>query len=116
MWRPICGPCRRDLIIAVVLLLVETSVEMVIPLLMTDIVDIGVPEHNVPFILWQGGKMALCALVALGTGLLYARFAARAAYRFGAELRLAEYQRLQSFAFSNLDRFFRPLPGDADDH
>ena len=52
--------------------------------------------------------MALCALLALGTGLLYARFAARAAYRFGAELRLAEYKRLQDFAFSNLDHFSVP--------
>ncbi len=101
-------PCRRDLIAAVALLMVESALEMLIPLLMTDIVDIGVPDHNVPFILRQGGKMALCALVALGTGLLYARFAARTAYRFGAEIRLAEYKRLQAFSFSNLDHFSVP--------
>ena len=52
--------------------------------------------------------MALCALVALGTGLLYARFAARTAYRFGAEIRLAEYRQMQDFAFSNLDHFSVP--------
>lgn len=101
-------PCRRDLTLAVLLLLVEGFLEMLIPLLMTDIVDIGVPGHDVPLILRQGGKMAACALVALGTGLLYARFAARAAYRFGAEIRLAEYRRMQAFSFSNLDRFSAP--------
>ena len=101
-------PCRRDLILAVVLLVAESFLEMLIPLLMTDIVDVGVVNHDVPFILWQGGEMALCALAALGTGLLYARFAARTAYRFGAELRLAEYKRLQDYAFSNLDHFSVP--------
>ena len=42
------------------------------------------------------------------SGLLYARYAARAAYGFGAELRQAEYRRLQDYAFSNLDRFSTP--------
>ena len=101
-------PCRRDLVLAMLLVLAESFLEMVIPLLMTDIVDLGVPDHNIPLILQQGVKMALCALAALVTGLLYARFAARTAYRFGAELRLAEYRRLQDFSFSNLDRFSVP--------
>lgn len=57
----------------------------------------------------QGGKMAVCAALSLISGLLYARFAAAAAYGFGAELRLAQYQRLQNYAFSNLDRFPFPL-------
>ena len=52
--------------------------------------------------------MVLCALLALITGLLYARFAARAAYGFGAQLRLAQYQKIQSYDFSNLDRFSAP--------
>ena len=101
-------PCRRDLIWAVVLIAVESVFEMVIPLLMTDIVDVGVPAHDVPYLLFQGGKMALCALLALITGLLYAKYAARAAYSFGAGLRLAEYQRMQDYAFSNLDHFSVP--------
>ena len=101
-------PCRRELGLAMALVFLESLLEMLIPVIMTDIVDIGVPDHNIPLILQQGGKMALCALLALAAGLLYARFAARAAYRFGAELRLAEYRHLQEFAFSNLDRFSVP--------
>ena len=106
--RPIFSylkPYRRELTAAVVLLLAECMFEMVIPLLMTDIVDIGVPERDIGFLWRQGGLMALCAVLALITGLLYARFAARAAYGFGAQLRLAEYQKMQDYAFSNLDRF-----------
>ena len=101
-------PHRREMAAAVVLLLLECVFEMAIPLIMTDIVDVGVPAHDIPYLLRQGGWMVLCALLALLTGLAYARFAARAAYGFGAQLRLAEYRRLQSYAFSNLDRFSAP--------
>lgn len=101
-------PYKRDVLIAVLLVFGECIFEMVIPLLMTDIVNIGVPNHDIPFLLRQGGKMAFCAVLALVMGLLYARFAARAANGFGAELRLAEYRRMQSFDFANLDRFSVP--------
>lgn len=98
-------PCRRQVAAAVGLVFVECIFEMSIPMLMTGLVDVGVANHDVPYMLGQGGKMVLCALLALVTGLLYARYAARAAYGFGAELRLAEYRKVQEFDFSNLDRF-----------
>lgn len=101
-------PYRRDLFLAIFLVFVECVFEMLIPLLMTDMVDIGVANHDIAFLLQQGGKMVLCAVLALVTGLLYACYAARAAYGFGAELRQAEYRRLQDYAFSNLDRFSTP--------
>ena len=101
-------PYRREFGIAVLLILLETVFEMVIPLLMTDLVDVGVAAHDIPYLLRQGGLMAVCAVLALVTGLVYARFAARAAYGFGAELRLAEYRRLQCYSFSNLDHFSAP--------
>ena len=105
---PYLKPYRKDLWLAIVLVFVECIFEMAIPLLMTDLVDLGVPNHDIPLLLQQGGKMTLCALLALVTGLLYAKFAARAAYGFGAELRLAEYEKMQHYAFSNLDRFSTP--------
>ena len=101
-------PYRRDCFLAVLLVGVETVFEMIIPLLMTDIVDIGVPSRDIHFLLLQGGKMAVCAALSLICGLLYARFAARTAYGFGAELRLAQYTRMQEYAFSNLDHFSTP--------
>ena len=99
------SPCRWDFFIAILLLLVECGFEMAIPLLMTGIIDDGVALGDVPRIWKLGAAMALCAGLALIAGFIYARFAARAAYRFGGGLREAEYEKLQSFAFSNLDRF-----------
>ena len=98
-------PYRRDLWAAAGLIFIECIFEMVIPVLMSTLVDEGVPSHNMAIILRQGGLMALCAVLALITGLLYARYAARFANGFAAELRLAEYAAVQKFDFANLDYF-----------
>ena len=98
-------PYRRDLFTAVGLIFIECIFEMVIPVLMSTLVDDGVPDHNMAVIFRQGGLMILCAVLALITGLLYARFAARFANGFASELRLAEYAAVQKFDFANLDHF-----------
>ena len=98
-------PYRKDLFAAVGLIFVECIFEMVIPVLMSTLVDDGVPDHNMAVIFRQGGLMILCAVLALITGLLYARYAARFANGFAAELRMAEYAAVQKFDFANLDRF-----------
>ena len=98
-------PYRWDLWAAAGLIFIECIFEMVIPVLMSTLVDEGVPSHNMAIILRQGGLMALCAVLALITGLLYARYAARFANGFAAELRLAEYAAVQKFDFANLDHF-----------
>ena len=99
------GHYRRELMAAMVLIFVETGFELVIPLLMADIIDVGVQTRDVHYILGKGIQMGICALLALITGLLYARYAARAAFGFGASLREAEFMAVQGYDFSNLDRF-----------
>ena len=96
---------RRDLILGLVLVLAETFFELVIPVLMADLIDVGVANRDVHYILMKGAQMGVCAVLALAAGLLYARFAARAAYGWGANIREAEFRRVQSYAFSNLDHF-----------
>ena len=95
-------PYRRDLWAAAGLIFVECIFEMVIPVLMSTLVDEGVPSHDMDIILRQGGLMALCAVLALITGLLYARFAARFANGFAAELRLAEYAAVKKLSLIHI--------------
>ena len=99
------GPYRRDMFIGGLLVFVETVFELVIPVLMADLIDVGVEHRDLHYIVGKGLQMGLCALLALVTGLLYARFAARAVYGWGARVREAQYEKVQSYAFSNLDRF-----------
>ena len=98
------GRYRKDIIIACLLVMIETSFELIIPTMMADLIDKGVAEGNTSYMLSKGGEMALCALLALITGLSYARFAAKAAYGWGAEIREREYEMLQKYAFSNIDK------------
>ena len=99
------GPYRKDMILGMLLVIIESSFEMVIPVLMSDIIDTGVAQGDVPAIMTTGLQMAACAVLALITGLLYARYAARASYGFGARIREAEYAKVQEYAFANLDHF-----------
>ena len=99
------GPYRQDLFMGGLLVLIETVFELVIPVFMADLIDVGVANGDVSYIIYKGVQMAVCAGLALITGLLYARFAARAAYGWGARVREAEFEKIQDYAFSNLDRF-----------
>lgn len=99
------GPYRWDLLMGGLLVLIETAFELVIPVLMADLIDVGVENQDLHYIVGKGIQMGVCALLALVTGLLYARFAAKAAYGWGANIREAQYERVQSYGFSNLDKF-----------
>ena len=99
------GPYKKYLVISSVCVVLEGTFELVIPLIMADIIDVGVAARDTGYILGKGLQMVLCALVSLALGAVYARLAALAGQGFGAELRQAEYQKVQSFSFSNIDRF-----------
>ncbi len=79
--------------------------QLLIPLVMADIVDIGVANADTNYIVRKGILMVVMALVALLFGLGSAAFSSRAGMGFGANLRAAEYARVQSFAFSNIEKF-----------
>ena len=99
------GPYRKDRALGMLLVVIESAFEMVIPILMSNIIDDGVARADVHRILQIGVEMAICALLSLVTGLLYARYAARASYGFGARIRQAQYAKVQEYAFGNLDHF-----------
>lgn len=99
------GPYRKDMVLGALFIIVESFFELVIPVLIADLIDVGVIGRDVDYIFQKGIQMGICALLALITGLLYARFAARAAYGWGAKIREAEYERMQKYAFANLDHF-----------
>ena len=99
------GPYKKDMILGAVFVMIETAFELFIPIMISDLIDIGVAGRDVHYIYMKGAQMALLALGALITGLLYAKFSARASYGWGAEIRKAEYAKVQQYAFSNLDHF-----------
>lgn len=99
------GQYRKYLVFAALCITAESLFELVIPLIMADIVDIGVASGDRAYIFRQGGIMILAALAALLLGIGSARFSAIAGQGIGANLREAEYAKLQQFSFANVDHF-----------
>lgn len=99
------GAYRRDAILGVMFVSVETALELFIPVIMANIIDVGVPTGDVNYMLLQGTCMLVCAAFSLVLGLGYARTSARVASGLGANLREAEYHKIQTLAFGNLDNY-----------
>ena len=99
------GPFKKDFILSILFIMAETGFELTIPLIMADIIDVGVQTRDIHYICIKGVQMGICTLLSLITGLLYARYAARAALGFGSGVREAEFSRIQSYSFANLDHF-----------
>ncbi len=83
----------------------EVLLEIRIPKLMSEIVDIGIKNSDILFILKTGGMMVLMALASLLFGGISAICSSIASMGFGAELRKGIFNKLQSFSFSNVDKF-----------
>ncbi|MBE6971138.1 MAG: ABC transporter ATP-binding protein [Ruminococcaceae bacterium] len=83
----------------------EAVFELLLPLAMSDIVNIGIENGDRAYILSTGIKMILMAMAALAMGVGAAALASRASMGFGANLRRAEYEKVQQFSFSNIERF-----------
>lgn len=99
---------RLQLIGSAVCVALEAMFELIIPLIMADIIDVGVVNRDKTFVFQKSLLMIACALISLALGAVYARLAAEAGQGFGAELRKAEFQKIQGFSFSNLDHFSTP--------
>ena len=96
---------RNELILAIICIEAETVFELIIPMIMADIIDVGVANGNKSYILMKGGQMIAFAAVALLLGHACARLTAVCGNGIGAEIRKAEFQKMQTYSFANTDRF-----------
>ncbi len=99
------GQYKKYLLIIPILVMLDVAAELSMPLLMARIIDIGIITSDVAFIARIGGYMALLALAAMTFGVLNSRFTTVAAMGFGANLRDALFEKVQSFSFNNIDLF-----------
>ena len=98
-------PYKKEACLAVLCIELETVFELVIPLVVASIVDVGVANGDRRYILMKGLQMVLFALISLVLGQGSAMFSARCGQGVGAEIRKAEFAKLQQFSFANTDHF-----------
>lgn len=96
---------RAATALAVFCIVLETFLELIIPLIMADMVDVGIANGDKAYIFEKGLMMAVCAVISMVLGVGSARFAAVCGQGVGAEIRKNEYRKLQQFSFANTDRF-----------
>ena len=83
----------------------EVVMEMIVPRLMASIIDDGVTAGNMEHIYRVGGWMILAAVIGLIFGVLGAVFGSRASTGFARNLRRSMYRNIQTFSFSNIDKY-----------
>lgn len=121
------GEYKAASVLTSVFVVLEVVLEVFIPIIMSQIIDVGLAEgaesytfnlqlgasntqlftvdSSVKFIAICGGMMVIMALFSLLFGVLSGRYAAYAATGFGANVRQKIYYKVQDFSFANLDRF-----------
>ena len=96
---------KKDSIMTPVFMILEVIMEMIIPLLMASIIDDGVNAGNMNHIYKVGAYMVVAAIIGLWAGMMGAKYGARASTGFARNLRKAMFENIQTFSFSNIDKY-----------
>lgn len=96
---------KRGSIVTILLSIFEVVFEILIPLCMASLIDKGINLERMNVVLKYGVILLLLAIFQLLTGVLSARIASKTSVGFAANLRQDMYDNVQTFAFSNIDKF-----------
>ena len=96
---------KKDSILTPIFMILEVVMEMIIPLLMASIIDDGVNQGNISHIYQIGILMVIAAGFGLFCGIMGGKYGASASTGFAKNLRKAMFENIQTFSFSNIDKF-----------
>lgn len=96
---------KKATILTPIFMIVEVIMEIIIPLLMGYIVNVGIENGDMNYIYKVGAIMVVCAGISFAGGVLGGKYGAKAATGFAHNLREGMYNNIQTFSFSNIDKF-----------
>lgn len=96
---------KRDSLLTPFFMILEVIMETIIPLLMASIIDDGVEAGDINHIYVIGAWMVVTAGISLFAGIMGGKYGARASAGFARNLRKAMFENIQTFSFSNIDKF-----------
>ncbi len=99
------GEYKKASILAPLYTVLEAVMETLIPLVMASIIDDGIEAGNIGHVYVYGALMVGLAALALSFGVLAGRTAATASTGFAANLRAGMFRNIQTFSFSNIDKY-----------
>jgi ATP-binding cassette subfamily B protein len=92
-------------VLSPILMILEVFADIAIPYLMSRIVDVGIANQDIEYVLQIGLIMIAAALLAITFGVISSNYGAKAGFGFASEVRLKLYKKIQGFSFANLDKF-----------
>jgi hypothetical protein len=99
---------KKQSFLTPVLVAAEVFVEVLIPLLMAKIIDVGIMNGDMAYIIKLGALLVLLAVVALFFGAKAGQLAAVASSGYAKNLRHDIFYKIQDFSFGNIDHFSTP--------
>ena len=96
---------KKPSILTSLCVFVEVVLEVLIPYIMSALIDQGIYQNNMPIILKLGLVLSLMAICSLLFGYLSGSFCAKASSGFAKNLRQDMFEKIQTFSFSNIDKF-----------
>lgn len=96
---------KRESILAPVFVVLEVLMEVLIPLQMSKIIDVGIQQGNLKYIIVMGLILVVMAMLALFFGAKAGTYAARAGAGYAKNLRHDIFYKIQTFSFHNIDHF-----------
>lgn len=96
---------RKYALLSMLAIFIEVVTEVVQPVVMAQIIDKGIPNKDMGFIVLQGVVMIVLACVSLVAGVLGAKYAALAGVKATTDLRHDQMNKIQTFSFYNIDHF-----------
>ncbi|MBR3991106.1 MAG: ABC transporter ATP-binding protein [Clostridia bacterium] len=96
---------KKSSILAPIFVSLEVIMEVIIPLFTARLIDYGINDGNMNYILKTGAILVACCAVSLIFGVLSGKHAAQASAGFGRNLRSDMFDAVQSYSFSNIDKF-----------
>ena len=96
---------KKASLLAPALMVGEVVMELMLPFLMSFIIDSGVNQGDMAAVFKYGALMLLCAFLSLFCGMLSGKYAAYASAGFVKNLRKAMFESIQKFSFANIDKY-----------
>lgn len=101
-------PYKKQVIIGPIFKLIEAIFELIVPLVMAKIIDIGVKNNDGAYIWKMGGVLLLLGVIGLCSALVCQYLASIASQGFGTELRNRLFHHINTFSYAEVDKFGTP--------
>ena len=102
---PFLTPYKIAIIIALLLMLMELTVELIQPLIIAHIIDEGILQRDLSVVMTWGGVLIGCSLLAFAAGVTNSFYSSHVSQSFGFDVRKTLYDKVQAFSFTNFSKF-----------